>query len=134
MKKISNQWHLGKVCLAVAIIVSVCFPFIGVAADDAVSSVKISKHRIDNALTREMIIREKTPMDILAGEQRFSVSTAAVIMSEEALQITLKEMPVPCKALIYYEASTAVDPEAVKIEIKEVLAGASTEWAMAFPD
>lgn len=97
-------------------------------AEDTASPPYMAPSRIASAIIKEVIVQEKTPADILADQERFAVTPATVItMGDES--VSLSEMPVPCKIRVYYEKRKNRDSEAVKIDILDFGADASTRWA-----
>jgi hypothetical protein len=103
------------------------------AIDDSSPPV-MTQSRIDAATQKVLTISQKTPVDILANKGRFFVTPTTVIVDEDGVPIALKDFLVPCKAVVYYESKKMRDSKAVKIEVKEVLLGASKAWTPGAPE
>lgn len=102
-------------------------------AEDTVTLPHMDSTRILSAVQKEVTIQEKTPVDILADLQRYAVTPDTVIDMGGGT-LTFSEMPVPCRAYVYYEIRKNQDPEAVKIEILDFGPGAGTQWNTGMPE
>lgn len=122
-----NSWQISPALVAVAVMFSILVASTFAFAEDTASPPYMDPARIEAAIISEVTVQEKTPVDILAGRQRFAVTPATIItMDGEA--ISFRRMPVPCEVMVYYEKRKNRDSEAVKIDIKEVAPGADTGW------
>ena len=46
----------------------------------------------------------------------------------------MRELPVPCEAKIQYQPVKYDDPTALKIVVKNIFPGASTDWSTPLPE
>jgi hypothetical protein len=135
MKVIQKRIHaISAVFIVITMLVcSSVVPRQAWAEDDSTPPV-IRQSRFDAAVQKEMTVSQKTPKDILADKERFFVTPATVIMNEDGEQIILENLLVPCRANVYYEIKKMRSSKALKIEVKEVYAGASTAWSPGAPE
>ncbi len=127
------KFQSGKfLALAVATLI-LTLPAAVTFAQDDTSSPYMAPERVLSALQKEVTIQEKTPADVLADRARYIVTNATIItMGDDTLP--LSDMPVPCKAMMFYEKQKSEDPEAVKIVILDFAANADTGWAVPIPE
>lgn len=120
-------WHRNILALVGAMLV-LLMPASAVLAEDTATPPHMDSARILSAVRNNLTILEKTPVDILADQQRYAV-TPATLITMGGGTLPFSEMPVPCKAYVYYEIRKNQDPEAVKIEILDFDPGADTDWS-----
>ena len=75
-----------------------------------------------------VLIQFKYKDAILTSEQRFLITEQTKILDSNGKEMTIRDLPVPCKAKILYQPLTNNDPNVLKIIISQVLPGASTAW------
>jgi hypothetical protein len=81
-----------------------------------------------------MVIEAKSLHSIVASKRQFELTRETQIFDGNGKEIRIKDLPVPCKAQVDYETSNHGDPVALKIVIKQVFPGASTDWSDVMPD
>ena len=81
-----------------------------------------------------MVIESKSLYSIVASKRHFELTKETQIFDGNGKEIGIKKLPVPCKAQVDYETSNYGDPVALKILIKQVYPGASTEWPESMPE
>lgn len=81
-----------------------------------------------------VVIEGKTPRMILSTKQRFMVTSRTEIFDGRGKELTLRKLPVPCKAEVEYETWTYGQPSALEIVVREVYPGATTEWKTPAPE
>ena len=81
-----------------------------------------------------MLIEAKSRHSIVASKRRFEIMRETRILDGSGKEIRIQNLPVPCKAQVDYETSAYGDPIALKILIKKVFPGASTDWSDSMPD
>ncbi len=123
-----NSWYRNILAIAGAALIFLIPVFTATAiAEDTAATPHMNPARILKAIQKKVTIQEKTPVDILANKVRYAVTPATVIvMGKDAMAFS--DMPVPCKAKVYYETRNNQDPEAVKIEVLDFSATASRAW------
>ena len=67
-------------------------------------------------------------VDIVTGSGRFHITSATEVVKGGNL-ISMDDLAVPCEARIVYQPLRRNDPNALKIEVKKILAGATKKWA-----
>lgn len=72
-------------------------------------------------------------VSILTRGGRFFVIPSTRVFSQLGKEIGMEKLPVPCKARLWYEPLPNNNPNVVRIEILQVLPGASTAWALPQP-
>ena len=75
-----------------------------------------------------MVIEAKSRHTIVASKRRFEIMRETRILDRRGREITIHDLPVPCQAQVDYETFSDSDPIAIKIRIKKVFPGASTDW------
>jgi hypothetical protein len=75
-----------------------------------------------------VLIQFKYKDAILTSEQRFLITEQTKILDSNGKEMTIRDLPVPCKAKILYQPLTNNDPNVLKIIISQVLPRASTAW------
>lgn len=104
-----------------------------------------SLFRVPGAVAREegikeykpsafMVIEAKSRHAIVASRRQFAITRQTRILDRNGKNIGIQNLPVPCKAKVDYETFTYGDPIAVKIQIKKVFPGASTNWSESLPE
>ena len=81
-----------------------------------------------------MVIEAKSRHSIFASKRRFEIMRETRILDGSGKEIRIQNLPVPCQAQVDYETFTYGDPIALKILIKKVFPGASTDWSDSMPD
>jgi hypothetical protein len=81
-----------------------------------------------------MVIEAKSMHSIVASKRQFEIIRGTRILDGSGKEIKIQNLPVPCKAQIDYETFAYGDPIALKIRIKEVFPGASTDWSDSIPE
>jgi len=81
-----------------------------------------------------MVIQSKTVHEIVASKQRFAVTKETEILDINGSPIKLQMLPVPCKAQIDYEQVAYSGMVVLRIRVKEVFAGATTNWTKPSPE
>ena len=127
------KFQTGRPLALVVAALIFLIPAFTVFAQDDTSSSYMAPERVLSALQKEVTIQEKTSTDVLADLSRYFVTSDTIItMGDDTLP--LSEMPVPCRAMIFYEKLISEDPEAVKIEILDFSADAGTGWTAPIPE
>ncbi len=81
-----------------------------------------------------MLIEAKSRHSIVASKRRFEIMRETLILDGSGKEIKIQNLPVPCKAQVDYETASYGDPIALKIRIKKVFPGASTDWSDSTPE
>jgi hypothetical protein len=81
-----------------------------------------------------MVIEAKSPYSIVASKRQFELTRETQIFDRHGKEIRIQNLPVPCKAQVDYDTSSYGDPVALKIIIKQVFPGASTDWSDPIPE
>ena len=81
-----------------------------------------------------MVIEAKSLHSIAASKKQFELTRETQIFDRNGKEIRIQNLPVPCKAQVEYDTSNYGDPVALKILIKQVFPGASTDWSEAMPE
>lgn len=92
---------------------------------------EVGKVLVKSAL---VTIERKTEKDLLTDRQLFLITGATKFFDINGEEISLGDLPVPCKAQIFYEPVKNSDPHALKIIIKEILPGANTAFLPPLPE
>jgi hypothetical protein len=104
-----------------------------------------SLFRVPGAIAREegikeykpsafMVIEAKSRHAIVASKRQFEITKETRIFDGSGQEIRIQNLPVPCKAQVDYETFTYGDPVVLKILIKKVFPGASTNWSDSLPE
>lgn len=81
------------------------------------------------------VIRWKGPTAILTSGQRFIITEKTKLLSANGKEeISIEDLPVPCKAEILYSPAPNRDPYALKILVIQALPGATTDWPAPVPE
>jgi hypothetical protein len=81
-----------------------------------------------------MLIEAKSRHSIVASKRQFEIMRETRILNRSGKEIRIQNLPVPCQAQVDYETSPYDDPIALKIRIKKVFPGASTDWSDSMPE
>ena len=81
-----------------------------------------------------MVIEAKSRHMIVASKKRFEIMRETRILDRNGREISIQNLPVPCQAQVDYETFSYTDPIAIKIRIKKVFPGATTDWVDALPE
>ena len=81
-----------------------------------------------------MVIQSKTVHEIVASKKSFAVTKETEILDVNGSLIKLQMLPVPCKAQIDYEHAAYGGLVVLRIKVKEVFAGATTNWTRPSPE
>ena len=81
-----------------------------------------------------MLIEAKSRHSIVASKRQFEIMRDTLILDGSGKEIKIQNLPVPCKAQVDYDTAPYSDPIALKIRIKKVFPGASTDWSDSMPD
>ncbi len=81
-----------------------------------------------------MVIEAKSRHSIIASKRQFEITRETRILNRRGKEIRIQNLPVPCQAQVDYETSPYGDPIALKIRIKKVFPGASTDWSDSRPE
>ena len=81
-----------------------------------------------------MLIEAKSMHSIVASKRQFEIMRETRILNGSGKEIRIQNLPVPCQAQVDYETSAYGDPIALKIRVKKVFPGASTDWSDSMPD
>jgi len=73
-------------------------------------------------------ISGKTADAVLISERHFAVTESTIIVDMSGKKIQLSDLAVPCNAQIEYRLRMDEDPLALKITVKKLLQGATTQW------
>lgn len=129
MLKIRAKHHLLALCAASILqLVVFALPAAIAAQEEATNYEHVA------TISNTASIATKTPESILVGQRRFVVTEATEVWDGPQRKIHLKDLPVPCRAVIHYAAVKTWDPHVLKIEIKSILPGASTKWSASSPE
>ncbi len=79
-------------------------------------------------------IQRKTPDLIITSKQRFAVTTQTSIRTMRGKKMTLRQLPVPCKAEIQYSPQAYGDRIVTAIVVRKVFPGATADWAAPAPE
>jgi hypothetical protein len=102
-------------------------PLIVIIAYPSTGFAEPAQKSLDRSAT--LTIGGKTADYILIGERHFTVTEATVIIDMKEKQIGLTDLAVPCDAQIEYRLIMDEDPLALKITVKKLLEGATTQWS-----
>jgi hypothetical protein len=81
-----------------------------------------------------MVVESKDIYSIIASKKLYQITPKTKIFSPNGMEIPLHELPVPCEAKVQYEPVTYDDPTALKIVVKNIFPGASTDWSIPLPE
>jgi len=81
-----------------------------------------------------MVIQSKTVHEIVASKKSFAVTKETEILDVNGSLIKLQMLPVPCKAQIDYKQAAYGGLVVLRIKVKEVFAGATTNWTGPSPE
>jgi hypothetical protein len=81
-----------------------------------------------------MVVESKDIYSIIASKKLYQITAKTKIFSPNGMEIPLRELPVPCEAKVQYEPVTYDDPTALKIVVKNIFPGASTDWSIPLPE
>lgn len=82
-----------------------------------------------------MLVEGKAPDKIVASKKFYRVTRETEVFDSTGAKLTLKALPVPCRAKVRYLPSRlGMMPEALRIVVTEVLPGATTQWKMPPPE
>ena len=73
-------------------------------------------------------ISGKTADAVLVFERHFVITESTIIVNVKGKKIQLSDLAVPCNAEIEYRLRMDEDPLALKITVKKLLQGATTQW------
>jgi hypothetical protein len=97
-----------------------------VTAHPGTGSPKSASKSLDRSGT--LTISGKTADSILVLERHFAVTESTTIINVKGKKIRLSDLAVPCNAEIEYRLRMDKDPLVLKITVKKVLQGATTQW------
>ena len=75
-----------------------------------------------------VMIERKTERDLLTDQALFLITDATKFFNEKGEEITIEDLPVPCKSQIYYQPFTQTDPNAFTVTVKYVFPEANTTF------
>ena len=81
-----------------------------------------------------MVIEAKSRHSIVASKRQFEIMGETQILNRRGNEIRIQDLPVPCQAQVDYETAPYSNPIALKIRIKKVFPGASTDWSDLLPE
>ena len=81
-----------------------------------------------------LLIKGKTADAVLTPKTRFRVTRKTKIFNIRGKRISVRQLPVPCKAKIRYEPSPYIDPQALVIRVTQVFPGATANWKPPLPE
>lgn len=122
MKRTTSKWLLILITLSVTTSLFTLFP---VGAED---SVKKDNHNRLVEMKRVKIMG-KSEGYIRASGMGFRVKANTVIIDQMGVKISLVDLPVPCKAEIYYRPIKTAHPKARKIIVTEIFPESSVKWS-----
>ena len=73
-------------------------------------------------------ISGKTADAVLVSERPFTIIESTIIVNVKGKKIQLSDLAVPCNAEIEYRLRMDENPLALKITVKKLLQGATTQW------
>jgi len=120
-----------KECLIKALLLSLIWEaclFIGPRAISAEKGTNVSEK------SSIVVIQRKDKYAIMTSEQRFFITERTKIFDLGGKEITIRDLPVPCKAQIQDQPLSNNYQEALKITIREVSLGASTDLSTPVPE
>ena len=81
-----------------------------------------------------MVIQSKDFNIIRTLKNRFAITLETEIIDRSGKVFTLQSLPVPCEAEVTYRPYKYGDDYALKIVIRKVMPGASTNWSQPMPE
>lgn len=97
----------------------------------AVAAEKPAREYQPSAL---MVVESKDIYSIIASKKLFRITAKTKLFDPNGKDITIRELPVPCEAKIQYQPVKYDDPTALKIVVKNIFPGASTDWSTPLPE
>ncbi|MBU4443914.1 hypothetical protein KJ656_02375, partial [bacterium] len=97
----------------------------------AVAAEKSTREYQPSAL---MVVESKDICSIIASKRLFRITTQTKVFGPNGKEITIRDLPVPCEAKVQYEPLQYDDPTALKIVVKNIFPGASTDWSTPLPE
>lgn len=81
------------------------------------------------------LIKAKSRNSVITAGGRFSVKSASEIFDVQGNPLSIRELPVPCMAKLRSDPSRyGGEPTVLRIQIQEVLQGATTGWKAQSPE
>jgi CBS domain-containing protein len=86
---------------------------------------------VAGTITRTDVLKlqGKDRKSVVAGERHYMVTDETVIENIEGEAITLRWVPIPCKARVTYRLRMDEPPVAVGIKVEETYAGSTAVWS-----
>jgi len=81
-----------------------------------------------------MVVESKDIYSIIASKKLFQITAKTKLFDPNGKEITMRELPVPCEAKIQYQPVKYDDPTVLKIVVKNIFPGASTDWSTPLPE
>ena len=89
----------------------------------------------ESEMYSSVLIKGKYIDAILAyKDMRYTVTQLTKIFDSSGNEMTIADLPVPCRAKIYSQPQVYNDQIAVKIIITEIMPGATTDWYVPMPE
>ena len=116
-QKITNRYFVKHMLFTA--VVCACL----LAGPGAIFAGKSAEKRNDAPMQRAVVkVTSMKGNTIISASQSFLVTNQTVVFDKVGRQIEAGDLPVPCKAKIYYyQAATKGKPVASKIRVKQVL-------------
>jgi len=81
-----------------------------------------------------MVVESKDRYSIIASRKLFRITAKTKLFDPNGKEITIRELPVPCEAKVQYQPGKYDDPTALKIVVKDIFPGASTDCSTPLPE
>ena len=81
-----------------------------------------------------MVVESKDRYSIIASKKLFRITTKTEVFGPNGKEITMRELPVPCEAKVQYQPVKYDEPRVLKIVVKNIFPGASTDWSTPMPE
>lgn len=116
------------ITIAVLTLISLTWTF---NVPQAVAAEKTHREYQPSAL---MLVESKDRYSIIASKKLFRITAKTKLFDPNGKEITIRELAVPCNAKIQYQPVKYDDPTALKIVVKDIFPGASTDWSTPLPE
>ena len=100
------------------------------------TSTVITQKRRGPVLTGEQgypLPDSKRNMVLVTSTGRYRITASTEVLGTAGQTISMDELPVPCEAWIVYQPLKRNDPNALRVEVKRILAGATKAWPESQP-
>ena len=123
----------GKKVFLMMILLLTCFLTTGLAISivEASESPEGTESYKPSAI---MVIQSKDIGLIRTLKNRYAIASGTEILDRAGNALTLKALPVPCEAEVTYKPYEYGDDFVLKIVLRKVMPGASSNWSQPMPE